>query len=54
MPRFSPVELKRLGVVIFERLGASRENAELVVDMLIDANLAGHDSHGILYITRYA
>lgn len=54
MPRFSPVDLKRLGVVIFERLGASREDAELVVDMLIDANLAGHDSHGILYIARYA
>lgn len=54
VPRFSAVELKRLGVDIFERSGASREYAELVVDMLIDSNLAGHDSHGILYFTRYA
>jgi len=54
VPRFSAVELKRLGVDVFERLGASREYAELVVDILIDANLAGHDSHGILYLTRYA
>jgi LDH2 family malate/lactate/ureidoglycolate dehydrogenase len=46
--------LKRLGVAIFEHLGASHEDAELVVDTLIDANLVGHDSHGILYITRYA
>jgi LDH2 family malate/lactate/ureidoglycolate dehydrogenase len=52
--RFSTVELRRLGVEIFERLGTPREYAELVVDTLIDASLAGHDSHGILYITRYA
>jgi len=54
LPRFSTVQLRRLGVDIFERSGASREYAELVVDILIDANLAGHDSHGILYLTRYA
>ena len=54
LPRFSAAELKKLGVGIFERSGASREYAELVVDILIDANLAGHDSHGIFYLTRYA
>jgi LDH2 family malate/lactate/ureidoglycolate dehydrogenase len=54
LPRLSTVDLRRLGVEIFERSGAPREYAELVVDMLIDASLAGHDSHGILYLTRYA
>jgi len=54
LPRISTVELRRLGVEIFERSGAPREYAKLVVDTLIDANLVGHDSHGILYITRYA
>ena len=53
MPRFSAADLKRLGVDIFERSGASKEDAELVVEMLLEANLAGHDSHGILYVTRY-
>jgi len=43
-----------LGVAIFERLGASQGDAALVIDTLIDANLVGHDSHGIIYITRYA
>jgi uncharacterized oxidoreductase len=54
VPRFSATELRKLGVSILKRLGAPTEYAELVVDMLIEANLVGHDSHGIHYIIRYA
>ena len=54
MPRFSAAELRKLGVEIFKRLGAPGDYAELVVDMLIEANLVGHDSHGFQYVTRYA
>jgi uncharacterized oxidoreductase len=54
MPRFAASELRELGVKILECLGSPREYAELVVGMLIEANLVGHDSHGIQYITRYA
>jgi len=54
VPRIPVKELRAIGVTIFTRLGAPREYAELVVDMLIEANLVGHDSHGIHYVTRYA
>ena len=39
---------------ILTHLGAPAEYAELVVDMLVEASLVGHDSHGVHYITRYA
>ena len=54
MPKISTTKLRDIGVNIFERLGAPSEYAEEVVDMLIESNLVGHDSHGIHYVTRYA
>lgn len=54
MPEISARKLRTIGVNIFKHLGAPDEYAELVVDMLIEANLVGHDSHGIHYLTRYA
>ena len=54
MPRIPANELRAIGVTIFTRLGAPCEYAELVVDTLIEANLVGHESHGIHYVTRYA
>lgn len=49
----SAEELRRLGVAIFEAAGASRANAEGVTESLIGANLAGHDSHGVIRIPSY-
>ena len=46
-------ELRTLGVAIFLKLGATPENAEGVMASLIGANLAGHDSHGVLRIPSY-
>ena len=54
MPRISAEEIRELEVKILRNLGASQEYAELVVDMLVEASLVGHDSHGVHYITRYA
>jgi len=50
----SPAELRKLGVSIFKHLGAPRDYSELVVDMLVEASLVGHGSHGIRYIPIYA
>jgi len=53
MPTFEPEELRRIGREIYERVGASSEEADIVAKLLVDANLAGHDSHGVVRIPQY-
>ena len=38
---------------IFERVGSSREEARAVAASLVDSNLTGHDSHGVIRVPRY-
>ena len=38
---------------IFSRAGTSRAEAERIAHHLIGANLAGHDSHGVIRVPRY-
>jgi hydroxycarboxylate dehydrogenase B len=54
MPNISADRLKTLSREIFSRKGAPEENAETVADLLIRANLAGHDSHVVIRIPHYA
>ncbi|MGI8857140.1 MAG: Ldh family oxidoreductase, partial [Thermomicrobiales bacterium] len=42
-----------LSRAIFRAAGATAENAEGVTRSLIGANLAGHDSHGVIRIPSY-
>jgi uncharacterized oxidoreductase len=53
MPVFRPEELRQLGCAIYECMGASASEAKTVADLLVDANLAGHDSHGVVRIPQY-
>jgi LDH2 family malate/lactate/ureidoglycolate dehydrogenase len=53
MPTIDPGRLTETATAIFRAAGASAENAETVVASLVDANLAGHDSHGVLRIPYY-
>jgi LDH2 family malate/lactate/ureidoglycolate dehydrogenase len=45
--------LTKVASDIFTAAGATPENTECVVSALVGANLAGHDSHGILRIPAY-
>lgn len=54
MPVVRPEALHRLCSDIVVALGASVEAAEVVAEGLVDANLAGHDSHGGVRIPQYA
>ena len=38
---------------IFARVGCSSEEARRVSASLVDANLTGHDSHGVIRVPRY-
>jgi len=51
--RFLPQPLLDLGRRIFEAVGAPAETAQLVASALVEADLMGHDSHGVIRIPDY-
>lgn len=51
--RFSKDELYRFAVEAFVRVGVPREDAEVVADHLVTANLRGVDSHGVIRVPYY-
>lgn len=53
MPTFTVDRLTEVSRVIFEAAGASSEEAAIVTRHLVEANLAGHDSHGMIRIPKY-
>lgn len=53
MLTFRPQQLHDAAHAIFRAAGASEENTAVVADHLIDANLTGHDSHGVIRIPSY-
>jgi LDH2 family malate/lactate/ureidoglycolate dehydrogenase len=46
-------ELRELTTRVFEAAGAPTDTARQVADHLVDANLVGHDSHGVLRVADY-
>ncbi|HYU20554.1 MAG TPA: Ldh family oxidoreductase [Chloroflexota bacterium] len=53
MLTISARRLTDVATSIFTAAGATPENAQGVVSSLVDANLAGHDSHGVIRISAY-
>ena len=53
MPVFSAEQLRNLSSEIFKALGAPKEEAELVSNLLVEANLTGFDSHGMIRLPFY-
>src|SRR5579864_7667595 len=53
MPRVAAERLHQIGKALLEAAGSSPEEAEVVMRHCVDANLAGHDSHGIIQIPTY-
>jgi uncharacterized oxidoreductase len=54
MPTLNANQLRVFGSSIFAALGVPRKDAELVSDLLVEANLTGFDSHGVIRIPIYA
>ncbi|HLZ09505.1 MAG TPA: Ldh family oxidoreductase [Chloroflexota bacterium] len=53
MITFGADELRAIATKIFRAAGTDDEPTRILVDHLVDANLAGHDSHGVLRIPYY-
>ena len=54
MAIISHTVLRQFSYQIFQNAGATEEDARIVADHLVDANLAGHDSHGVIRMPGYA
>lgn len=46
--------LRDLGAQIFAAQGVPLDKAELIAETLVEANLTGHDSHGVSYYVTYS
>jgi len=52
--QFQPEQLSALTADIFEAVGCQRKEAQCVAKHLVESNLVGHDSHGMIRIPSYA
>ncbi len=53
MPSIMPNELEKIATALLIKAGASEEESKVISRLSIGANLAGHDSHGIIQIPTY-
>ena len=53
MPHLDATKLKPFVQALFARVGCQPHEAERVAHYLVEANLAGHDSHGIIRVAYY-
>ena len=53
MPAFTVNQLTEFTTAIFEAAGAPVQEARTVAELLANANLVGHDSHGVIRIPQY-
>jgi uncharacterized oxidoreductase len=53
MPVIDHAELRRIGTRVFAAAGSSEDEAQIIIDHLVEANLKGHDSHGVGMIPSY-
>ncbi|MGH7094613.1 MAG: malate/lactate/ureidoglycolate dehydrogenase, partial [Stellaceae bacterium] len=53
MPIINHIDLRRLVERVFAAAGSAEEEAALVAGHLVEANLRGHDSHGIGLVANY-
>ena len=53
MPTFRADSLAAFGRAAFEAAGVPPDEARIVAGSLVDANLCGHDSHGVIRLPQY-
>ncbi|MFM7418531.1 MAG: Ldh family oxidoreductase, partial [Alphaproteobacteria bacterium] len=53
MLRVDPAALRGLVHAMIRAGGSAEDEAAMVTDHLLESNLQGHDSHGIMLLVRY-
>jgi uncharacterized oxidoreductase len=53
MPTFTAEKLERITAEVFRAAGTPADDAQTVAQLMVWANLVGHDSHGVIHIPRY-
>lgn len=53
MPTFTAERLEHITSQVFRAAGTPEEEARTVAQLMVWANLVGHDSHGVIHIPRY-
>jgi uncharacterized oxidoreductase len=53
VPTFAATDLLQLTTEVFHTVGFPRVEAATIADVMVRANLAGHDSHGVIHIPGY-
>jgi len=53
MPVIAHTSLRDFGAAIFEGAGVPADQAQIAVNHLVESNLMGHDSHGIMRLPGY-
>jgi len=53
VPIFTEMKLTQICLKMLQSVGVSNTEAEIVTKSMIDANLVGHDSHGIIHLPKY-
>src|SRR5947207_7385569 len=51
--KLHPNRLRELTGAVFHAAGCQADEAERVADHLVEANLVGHDSHGVIRVPTY-
>ena len=53
MPNFSADRLRYIGTALLDAIGSPHQRSAWVTETLVRANLAGHDSHGVMRLPQY-
>ncbi|MEM3027606.1 MAG: Ldh family oxidoreductase [Candidatus Bathyarchaeia archaeon] len=53
MPTFKAKDLVKIAASLLERAGATPEESYLVAESLVEADLCGHETHGLMRLSQY-
>jgi len=53
MPTLRAAQLKKIASDVLNAAGATLAEADVVAEALVEANLEGHDSHGVVRVPEY-